>query len=172
MPFPPLQSDGIPPLSFSPLLYFHVSFSCPYNSPHLPQNGHGYALSPFPDPVLQSLCPDGKISSSACTKIMDFSKKESQVREKCDLSKVKIRPDDGRIHLIIKRRPVSSTTYPGLIDKLYEHFYGIQTLTLEDFFEVWMEWRDHKTATSKKTSGKTASCGMPCSKARNLRKFQ
>lgn len=105
----------------------------------------------LPDPILQSLCPDGKITPSACTKIMDFYKKESQVREKCDLSKVKKRRDDGRIYLIIKRKLISSISYPGLIDKLYEHFYGIQTSTLEDFFEVWMQWRDQETATSKKT---------------------
>lgn len=82
---------------------------------------------------------------------MEFSQKEKLVREKCDLSKVKVRPDDGRIYLIVKRKTISSINYPGLIDKLYDHFYGIQNCTLDNFFEIWMKWRDEETSTSKKT---------------------
>lgn len=82
---------------------------------------------------------------------MEFSQKEKLVREKCDLSKVKVRPDDGRIYLIVKRKTISSISYPGLIDKLYDHFYGIQNCTLDNFFEIWMKWRDEETSTSKKT---------------------
>ncbi|MCD8370041.1 MAG: site-specific integrase [Clostridiales bacterium] len=82
---------------------------------------------------------------------MDFSKKEAQVREKCNLDKIKLRPDDGRVYLIINRKVISSTSYPGLIDKLYDHFYGIQNTTLEEFFEIWMTWRETQTSTSDKT---------------------
>ena len=115
-----------------------------------------HTLSPpgetaIPDAVLQSLCPDGNITPSVCAKIMEFSQKEKLVREKCDLSKVKVRPDDGRIYLIVKRKTISSINYPGLIDKLYDHFYGIQNCTLDNFFEIWMKWRDEETSTSKKT---------------------
>ena len=115
-----------------------------------------HTLSPpgetaIPDAVLQSLCPDGNITPSVCAKIMEFSQKEKLVREKCDLSKVKVRPDDGRIYLIVKRKTISSISYPGLIDKLYDHFYGIQNCTLDNFFEIWMKWRDEETGTSKKT---------------------
>ena len=107
--------------------------------------------STIPDAVLQILCPDGKITPSVCTRIMNFTKKEALVKEKCDLRKLKMRPDDGRVYLIINRKSISSTSYPGLIDKLYEHFYGIQSCSLEDFFEIWMKWRDEETGTSKKT---------------------
>lgn len=108
-------------------------------------------LPSLPESLLQTLCPHGTISSSACEQIMKFSEKEMKVQEKCDLSRVKVRPDDGRIYLVVKRKPVSSTSYPGLIDKLYEHFYGIQTSTLESFFEVWMEWRKNESSASDKT---------------------
>lgn len=101
--------------------------------------------------LLHLLCPDGNITPSACAKIVEFSEKENKVKEVCDLSKVKTRPDDGRIYLIVKRKPISSTSYIGLIDKLYEHFFGIQNVTLEQFFEIWMKWRDDETSVSKKT---------------------
>lgn len=105
----------------------------------------------LPPAILQILCPGGKMTPSVCTRIMTFSKKETLVGKKCDLSKVKTRPDDGRIYLIIKRKLVSSTSYPGLIDKLYEQFYGIQNYSLAQFFEDWMKWRETETSTSKKT---------------------
>jgi hypothetical protein len=47
--------------------------------------------------LLQCLCPDGIVTASACAKVMEFSEKENKVKEVCDLSKVKSRPDDGRI---------------------------------------------------------------------------
>ena len=105
----------------------------------------------LPAAVLQILCPDGKMTPSVCTRIMNFTKKEALVKEKCNLQKLKVRPDDGRIYLIVNRKSITSTSYPGLIDKLYEHFYGIQSCSLEDFFEIWMKWRDEETGTSKKT---------------------
>lgn len=83
--------------------------------------------------LLHLLCPDGNITPSACAKIVEFSEKENKVKEVCDLSKVKTRPDDGIIYLIVKRKPISSISYIGLIDKLYEHFFGIQNVTLEQF---------------------------------------
>lgn len=82
---------------------------------------------------------------------MEFTEKENKVKEVCDLSKVKTRPDDGRIYFIVKRKPISSTNYIGLIDKLYEHFFGIKNVTMEQFFEIWMKWRDGETSVSKKT---------------------
>lgn len=105
----------------------------------------------LPAAVLQILCPDGKMTPSVCTQIMNFTRKEALVKEKCDLKKLKVRPDDGRIYLIVNRKSISSTSYPGLIDKLFEHFYGIQSYSLEDFFEIWIKWRDEETGTSKKT---------------------
>ena len=111
----------------------------------------GFAEAEIPDIVLQLLCPDGKMTPSVCTRIMEFSKKEALVKQKCDLSKLKVRSDDGRIYLNVKRKIIASANYPGLIDKLYNHFYGLHTYSLERFFEEWMKWRDQETSTSKKT---------------------
>ena len=132
-------------------------------SPYRKQNleiAKSYAVMPphshspddeLPAAVLQILCPDGKMTPSVCTQIMNFTRKEALVKEKCDLKKLKVRPDDGRIYLIVNRKSISSTSYTGLIDKLFEHFYGIQSYSLEDFFEIWIKWRDEETGTSKKT---------------------
>ena len=105
----------------------------------------------LPDAILQILCPDGKMTPSVCAHIMNFTQKETLVKEKCNLQKLKVRPDDGRIYLIVNRKSITSASYPGLIDKLYEHFYGIQSCSLEDFFEVWVKWRTEETSTSQKT---------------------
>jgi integrase len=83
--------------------------------------------------------------------ILDFSEKEEKVANICNLSKIKVRSDDGRIYLIIKRKPITSNNYVGLIDKLYEYFFGLKQTTLETFFPDWQKWRDEETSVSKKT---------------------
>ncbi|MGL5436904.1 MAG: tyrosine-type recombinase/integrase [Lachnospiraceae bacterium] len=102
--------------------------------------------------LLQIHNHNGNMSTSACAKIIvEFTQKEERVKEICDLSKIKTRPDDGRVYLIVKRKPISSTSYIGLIEKLYEHFYGIENATMEQYFEVWMEWRSSESSVSPKT---------------------
>lgn len=91
---------------------------------------------------------DGKLTPSACKHIMDFSEKEAKVRHVCNLSKIKIRPEDGRVYILIKRKSLSSTSYIGLVEKLYEHFFGIENVTMEEFFELWMKWRTEETKTN------------------------
>lgn len=112
-----------------------------------PASSESLAIQQF----LKILCPDGNITPSACAKVVEFTEKENKVKEVCDLSKVKIRPDDGRIYLIVKRKAITSTNYIGLIDKLYEYFFGIKNVTMEQFFEIWMKRRDEETSVSKKT---------------------
>lgn len=53
--------------------------------------------------------------------------------------------------ILIKRKTISSTNYPDLIDKLYEHYFGIQKISFEDFFEIWMDWREKETSVTPKT---------------------
>lgn len=89
--------------------------------------------------------------SPACKHIMNIKLKEKQLKKICDLSKIKTRPDDGRMYFIIKRKPISSSTYEGLIDKLYDQFFGAATATMETYFETWMGWREKETNVSRKT---------------------
>ncbi len=96
--------------------------------------------------------PDGKLSTTACQSILEFNQKESRVKEVCDLKKIKLRPDDSRIYLIIKRKPISSTNYIGLIEKLYDHFFATISLTMEEYFETWMQWRATESSVTEKTT--------------------
>lgn len=101
--------------------------------------------------VLLLSSPSGTITPSACKQIMDFIEKERRVKEVCDLSRIKVRPDDGRVYILINRKTFSGTSYIGLIEKLYDHFFGIENISLEGFFEIWMKWRIDETSTSSKT---------------------
>ena len=102
--------------------------------------------------LIQMSGHSGLLSTAARAKmIVNFSDKEEKVANVCDLSKIKIRSDDGRIYLIIKRKPITSNSYVGLIDKLYEYFFGLKQTTLETFFPDWQRWRDEETSVSKKT---------------------
>ena len=74
--------------------------------------------------LLQIYNPHGSMTTPACAKIiLKFSEKEEKVKEVYDLSRVKVRPDDGRIYLVVKRKPISSTSYIGLVEKLYDQYY-------------------------------------------------
>lgn len=91
------------------------------------------------------------IVPSAHIIFMNIKSKEKQLKRVCDLSKIKTRPDDGRKYFIIQRKPISCSTYEGLIEKLYEQFFGATAATMETYFETWMEWREKETSVSRKT---------------------
>ncbi|WP_157803191.1 tyrosine-type recombinase/integrase [Lacrimispora celerecrescens] len=95
--------------------------------------------------------PDGKLTPKALQAMLDFNKKENQVKEVCNLTKIKLRPDDGRIYLIVKRRTISSTNYIDLIEKLYNYFFTTNAPTMEEYFETWMHWRATEDSVTKKT---------------------
>ncbi len=99
----------------------------------------------------QILYPDGKLTPAACQAILEFCQKETKVKEACNLAKIKLRPDDGRIYLIVKRKPISSTNYIGLIEKLYEYFFDTDSPTMEEYFEIWMQWRSTEVSVTEKT---------------------
>ena len=42
-------------------------------------------------------------------------------------------------------------TYKGLIDKLYDFYFGIQNTTLENFYPVWVDYRINESSVKEKT---------------------
>ena len=42
-------------------------------------------------------------------------------------------------------------TYEGLIDKLYDFYFGIQNTTLENFYPVWVDYRRNESSVKEKT---------------------
>ena len=135
-------------MSASPFWQQNLEIAARYAAmpPHSPSSN-----DEIPPTVLHFLCPDGTMTPSVCRKIMDFTQKENLVKEKCDLSRLKVRSDDGRIYLVVKRKPIASSSYPALIDKLYNHFYGISDYTLEKFFEIWINYRELESSACRKT---------------------
>ena len=96
--------------------------------------------------------PNGSKSNLVLAKTkMEFMYKEAEVKTLYDLSRVKTRTDDGRVYMFVKRQTVSSTSYVGLIEKLYDLAHAEERITLSEYFEVWMKWRAEETATSPKT---------------------
>ncbi|MGL5436922.1 MAG: tyrosine-type recombinase/integrase [Lachnospiraceae bacterium] len=102
--------------------------------------------------LLQICDPRGIMSMPARAKTMlDFSEKEEKVKELYNLSRIKVRPDDGRIYLVVKRKPITSTSYIGLIEKLYDLHYNTDDVTMKQYFEIWMDWRARETSVTQKT---------------------
>lgn len=100
--------------------------------------------------LLKCISSNGMITASACSNYMSIVTKERKVRSHCDLSKIKIRPDDGRMYLIIDRKTISSNTYEGLLDKLIDYFYGTN-MTVEKYFPKWKQFRKEYSAVTDKT---------------------
>ena len=101
--------------------------------------------------LLHSLSSYDSISLSDITELQEIMKKEDKLKEHIDLTKIKIRPNDGRPYIYINRKQFINSNYSELIDNLYEYFYGKHSITLEDFFQHWMIWRRDCTHVSNKT---------------------
>ncbi len=94
---------------------------------------------------------DVTLSSSDITDLYNLMTKEKKLKEIVDLTKIKAREDDGRNYIYINRKQVIGKDYKDLINRLYDHFFGASSSTLESLFPDWMIWRRDHTKTSNKT---------------------
>lgn len=101
--------------------------------------------------LLNSLAKNGMICESDFAELHIYMKKETKLKTVCDMTKIKERSSDGRFYIYIKRHQIVAPTYPKLIDKLYEIYFGRETLTMEDIFPNWMIWRRDTTKVKNKT---------------------
>lgn len=101
--------------------------------------------------LLQSYALDGNITASDITEILNQMTKEKKLREVCDLTRIKERTDDGRNYIYINRKQFIGNDYVDLINRLYEHYFGSRTITLEDLFPQWLIWRRDNTKVTNKT---------------------
>jgi hypothetical protein len=90
------------------------------------------------------------MSSSDFTEMNNLMNKETKLKTVCDMTIVKER-SDGRFYIYINRQQIVGATYPKLIDKLYEIYFGRETLTMENIFPNWMIWRRDTTKVKNKT---------------------
>lgn len=101
--------------------------------------------------LLNSLAKNGMICESDFAELHIYMKKETKLKTVCDMTKIKERSSDGRFYIYINRHQIVAPTYPKLIDKLYEIYFGRETLTMEDIFPNWMIWRRDTTKVKNKT---------------------
>lgn len=75
------------------------------------------------------------------TELYNVMTKEQELKNFCDLKKIKYREDKKQYYIFTNKKQFSSNSRKGLIEKLYNHFFGIKNLTLEEAFEDWFAWR-------------------------------
>lgn len=84
------------------------------------------------------------------TELYNVMTKEQELKNFCDLKKIKYREDKKQYYIFTDKKQFSSNSRKGLIEKLYNHFLGIKNITLADGFENWFKWRV-ETRTNSKT---------------------
>ncbi|HVI43079.1 MAG TPA: site-specific integrase, partial [Anaerovoracaceae bacterium] len=100
--------------------------------------------------ILKSFGLDDMLSSSGIAELYHLMTKEKKLKEVFDLTRIKEREDDGRNYVYINRTQFIGRDYADLINRLYDHFFGASTSTLESLFPDWMIWRrDHTKVTNK-----------------------
>ena len=101
--------------------------------------------------LLHYFFQNGTIMESDFVELSNYMKKESKLKTVCDMTKIKERSSDGRCYIYINRHQIVAATYPKLIDKLYDIYFGQETLTMEQIFPDWMIWRRDTTKVKNKT---------------------
>lgn len=101
--------------------------------------------------TLHFLHSSSNLSLADVTELQIFMKKEKKLSEFVDLSKIKTRSNDNRCYIYINRKQYIGADYTDLICKLYDHYFGSQTVTLEQLYPQWQLWRRDSTKTSDKT---------------------
>lgn len=87
--------------------------------------------------------------------IMRFREKERKVSTICNLNNIKTRKDDNRFYIRVDKKPYSSTSYEGLIEKLYNAYFGVFNSTVAEYFEIWMNFRTSYAVPNNLIASKT-----------------
>lgn len=95
----------------------------------------------------EDVCSNMELEKVA--ELYETMRKETQLKTFCDLSKIKYRASINQYYLVIKRKQYTAKSRSELIDKLFEHFCGISTITLEEAFKEWLLWRRDIGTNSK-----------------------
>lgn len=104
---------------------------------------------PLENFILPSFLYDDTLSVSEVSEIVIKMKRTKDI-EKQYGNRIKQRKDGKQFYIYIERKQFTSTTYNGLLNVLYEEFYGILASSLQDLFSDWMVWkRDNSNVTGK-----------------------
>ena len=99
--------------------------------------------------ILPDSLYDDNLSVSEVSDIVTRMKRKRDIKKQFG-EKIKQRKDGKQFYIYIDRKQFTSTSYDGLLDVLYEEFYGYLTSSLEDLYADWMKWkRDNSSVTGK-----------------------
>lgn len=99
--------------------------------------------------ILPDSLYDDNLSVSEVSEIVVMNMRKNDIKKKYGDS-IKQRKDGKQFYIYIQRKQYTSTTYDGLINVLYEHFYGFYASSLEELFPEWLKWkRDTSNVTGK-----------------------
>ena len=98
--------------------------------------------------ILNPTDGSSKIDLEQVSELYEFMKKEKQLETVLDLSKIKVRPNDGRNYIYINRQQVIGSDRTDLINKLYDRYFQH---TLDGLYPDWLRWRRDCDKVSNKT---------------------
>ena len=81
--------------------------------------------------------------------LYDHMRKETILKQFCDLQKIKYRESINQFYIVIDRKQYTAKTRRHLIDKLFEKYCGDAVTTLEQAYLEWMHWRASINTSSK-----------------------
>ncbi len=82
---------------------------------------------------------------------VNLLRKKAQLKEVCDLTKIKYREQTKQYYIYVKRVQYTGHTEKELIEKLYNLYFGLHTKSMQDLFPDYMIYRRDETKTSPKT---------------------
>lgn len=100
--------------------------------------------------LLSDILSDDKLSVSEVSEIVIKMKRISDIRKQYG-DKIKRRKDGKQYYIYIKRKQITSTTYEGLLDALFDYEYGFSNASIEDLYEKWLIWKRDTTSVTGKT---------------------
>lgn len=99
--------------------------------------------------LLPSFLLDDTLTVSEVSDLITKMKRLNDIENKFK-NKIKQRKDGKQFYIYINRKQYTSTSYNGLLNVLYDYYYGRQNYGFADLFPEWLIWkRDHSSITGK-----------------------
>lgn len=90
------------------------------------------------------------ISIEDVASLLEQMTKKKELSKYCDTTKIKKKTGKELYYIYIERKQFTAKSKDILIDKLYIHFFGEKSWTLEQAYESWFFWKQ-ETGTNSKT---------------------
>lgn len=99
--------------------------------------------------ILPSFIDDDTLSVSEVSEKIVKMRRLKEI-EKEFSTQIRERKDGKQFYIYINRKQYTSVTYNGLLEILYEYYYGRENFSFSDLFQEWLLWkRDNSNVTGK-----------------------